>query len=235
MLADMRFHYFCIGFQCLAQSVHSHPLTRKNIYSPQPVDMLHQKTERLILVLTHGWQSVNSLTDNEIHARNIWLFSFNFAGIRVADVLKIKWSAISDNRLNYRMDKNSKLLSLKIPEKAFPILEQYSIDKQDDNDFIFPEMKMVNLKASKDVFRKINAGTTMLNKYLARVAEMAKIKTTITSHIARHSFGNISEDKIPIKMLQKLYRHSSITSTINYQANFMHIDTDDALESVINF
>jgi site-specific recombinase XerD len=96
-------------------------------------------------------------------------------------------------------------------------------------------MKMVNLKASKDVFRKINADTTMLNKYLARVAEKAKIKKKITMHIARHSFGNMSEDKIPIKMLQKLYRHSSITTTINYQANFMHKDADDALDSVINF
>jgi len=180
-------------------------------------------------------ESVNGLTENEIHARNIWLFSFYFAGIRVADVLKIKWSDISDNRLNYRMDKNSKLLSLKIPEKAFAILEQYSSNKQDDNDFIFPEMKMVNLKVSKDVFRKINAATTMLNKYLARVAEKAKIKKKITMHIARHSFGNISEDKISIKMLQKLYRHSSITTTINYQANFIHKDADDALDKVVNF
>jgi integrase len=133
------------------------------------------------------------------------------------------------------MNKNSKLLSLKIPEKAFPILEQYSINKLDDNDFVFPEMKMVNLKASKDVFRKINAATTMLNKYLERVAEKAKINKKVTMHIARHSFGTISEDKIPIKMLQKLYRHSSITTTINYQANFMHKDADEALENVINF
>lgn len=54
-------------------------------------------------------------------------------------------------------------------------------------------------------------------------------------HIARHSFGNISGDKIPIQMLQKLYRHSSITTTVNYQQNFMHKETDDALDAVINF
>ena len=54
-------------------------------------------------------------------------------------------------------------------------------------------------------------------------------------HIARHSFGNISGDKIPIQMLQKLYRHSSITTTVNYQSNFMHKETDDALEKVVNF
>lgn len=36
-------------------------------------------------------------------------------------------------------------------------------------------------------------------------------------------------------MLQKLYRHSSITTTIGYQANFIHKDTDEALNAVIGF
>ncbi|MBB5268928.1 hypothetical protein [Algibacter amylolyticus] len=54
-------------------------------------------------------------------------------------------------------------------------------------------------------------------------------------HIARHSFGNISGDRIPIQMLQKLYRHSSVTTTILYQSNFMQNETDAALEKVIDF
>ncbi|UJH90946.1 hypothetical protein LZ575_20010 [Antarcticibacterium sp. 1MA-6-2] len=36
-------------------------------------------------------------------------------------------------------------------------------------------------------------------------------------------------------MLQKLYRHSDLKTTLNYQANFIHRDADDALDSVINF
>lgn len=38
-----------------------------------------------------------------------------------------------------------------------------------------------------------------------------------------------------IQMLQKLYRHPSITTTVNYQSNFIHKDVDDALENVIGF
>ena len=34
-------------------------------------------------------------------------------------------------------------------------------------------------------------------------------------------------------MLQKLYRHSDITTTINYQQSFINKDTDDALALVI--
>lgn len=54
-------------------------------------------------------------------------------------------------------------------------------------------------------------------------------------HISRHTFGNISGDKIPIQMLQKLYRHTSITATIGYQSNFIHKDVDEALNAVIGF
>jgi hypothetical protein len=36
-------------------------------------------------------------------------------------------------------------------------------------------------------------------------------------------------------MLQKLYRHTDIETTIGYQSNFIHQDVDDALETVLNF
>ncbi len=182
-----------------------------------------------------SFESVKNLTRNEIHARNVWLFSFYFAGIRAADLLKIRWSDIYDGRLHYRMNKNSKLLSLKIPEKVFPILEFYISEKQNKDDFVFPEMKKADFKNAKDVYAKTKTATKKFNKYLIEVAKKAKVTKKVTMHITRHSFGHISEDKIPIKMLQKLYRHSSVTTTINYQSNFIHQDADDALDSVINF
>ena len=149
--------------------------------------------------------------------------------------MKIRWTDIYDARLHYRMNKNSKLLSLKIPDKIFPILEYYQDIKQNDDDFIFPEMKKANLQDAKDVYAKTKTANKKFNKYLISVAEQAEISKKVTMHIARHTFGNISEDKIPINMLQKLYRHSSITTTINYQSNFIHRDADNALDSVINF
>ncbi len=133
------------------------------------------------------------------------------------------------------MNKNSKLLSLKIPEKALSILDYYRNSKRSDEDFVFPELKKANLKDAKDVYAKTKTATKKFNKYLVEVAKKAKVKKKVTMHIARHSFGNLSEDKIPIKMLQKLYRHSDLKTTISYQANFIHKDADEALDSVINF
>src|SRR5680860_97846 len=178
-------------------------------------------------------EALDTLTAQETHVRNVWLFSFYLAGMRVGDVINIRWSDIYDGRLHYRMNKNAKLLSLKLPEKVISILGYYKADKKSDDDFIFPEMKKANLKSARDVLAKTKTATKKFNKYLSRLADKADIDKKLTMHIARHSFGNIAGEAIPLQMLQKLYRHSSITTTINYQANFMHQDTDDALDKVI--
>lgn len=168
------------------------------------------------------------------HARNVWLVSFYFAGMRISDVLKLKWSDFKDGRLYYQMNKNSKVLSLKTPDKAAAIIDTYKEDKQHNEDFIFPELKKANLEDDYDIRIKTKNGNRNINKYLKLIAGELKLNKPLTMHIARHTFGNISGDKIPVQMLQKLYRHSDISTTINYQKAFMFKDADDALDAVLN-
>ncbi len=59
----------------------------------------------------------------ENHSRYIFLLSFYFAGMRVSDVLRLKWSDFDNGRLYYQMGKNAKAGSLKVPEKAMRLLE----------------------------------------------------------------------------------------------------------------
>ncbi|MFS4493399.1 tyrosine-type recombinase/integrase [Maribacter sp. 2308TA10-17] len=180
-------------------------------------------------------ERISNLSSMELHSKNIWLFCFYLAGIRVGDVLKIKWSDIYDGRIHYRMNKNSKLLSLKLPKKLIPILSYYQYDRQHSSGLIFPELKKADLKNNQDIYTKTRTATKKFNKYLKKIAEKANIDKKITMHIARHSFGNIAGDKIPVQLLQKLYRHSSITTTMQYQSNFMTKETDEALDNVVGF
>lgn len=189
----------------------------------------------LNIIEVRAIEALENLTLSEVHTRNVWLFSFNFAGMRVTDVLLTKWSDIYDKRLHYRMNKNSKLLSLKIPDKVFKILDYYRKDKRYATDFVFPELKKANLDNARDVYNKRKTATKKFNDNLKSIAKKAKIDKKITMHIARHTFGNIAGDTIHPLMLQKLYRHSDLKTTLNYQANFIHKEADDALNSVVNF
>lgn len=167
------------------------------------------------------------------HARNLWLFSFYFAGMRVSDVLRMKWADFQNKRLYYAMGKNNKGDSLKVPDKAQRILEQYA-SQQDDTGLVFPELKgMDNLDDPFIAQRAIKVKLKPINENLAEVAKKAGITKKISMHISRHTFGNISGDTIPIQMLQKLYRHSTVTTTIGYQASFINKNADDALDAVI--
>ncbi|MDO7174017.1 tyrosine-type recombinase/integrase, partial [Mariniflexile sp. AS56] len=178
-------------------------------------------------------ETIKGLSKAQEYALVVWLISFYFAGIRVSDVLQLKWDDFVDNRLHYRMDKNSKLVSLKTPDKVVKILKK--LERHEDSIFIFKELEGVDLNDKKRLRTRIKTVTRNFNRRLELVADKAGIDKKISMHIARHSFGNISGDKIPIQMLQKLYRHSSVTTTILYQANFMQKDTDEALDRVIDF
>ncbi|SHJ02318.1 Site-specific recombinase XerD [Mesonia phycicola] len=180
-------------------------------------------------------ESSTDLTEAQQKAVDVWLISFYFAGIRVGDVLKLKWSDFYDNRLRYRMNKNSKLVTLKTPDKAISIFKKYRQNSPLNNDLIFDYLTGTDLNDTQKVSIRTQTVTRNLNRHLKKVAAKLGINKKMSMHIARHSFGNISGDKIPIQMLQKLYRHSSVTTTINYQANFIHKDADDALDTVINF
>jgi integrase/recombinase XerD len=169
------------------------------------------------------------------HARNIWLVSYYFAGMRVSDVLRLRWSDFREMRLHYTMGKNNKAGSLKAPEKALAILNKYLGDKENSDDLIFPDLKVLpDLNNEFEVKRIIAQTVNRCNKILARfVLPVAKVEAKVTMHIARHTFATLAGDKIPIQMLQKLYRHSDIKTTIGYQANFIYKDADDALDAVI--
>lgn len=182
-------------------------------------------------------EDVELLNANHNHARNLWLISFYFGGMRVSDVLRLKWSDFKDNRLHYTMGKNSKPGSLKSTDKVLLILAQYEDGKRNTDDFVFPELKKIeNLNDEFLVKRVISENASRIDKFLRKfVAPAAGITHTVTMHIARHSFGNIAGDNnIPLIMLQKIFRHSRITTTMAYMANFIHKDADDALDAVLN-
>lgn len=188
--------------------------------------------------LTH--EEVKKIEDLDLsnsrhdHARDIWLLSFYFAGMRISDVLRLKWSDFQDGRLIYIMGKNDKGDSLKIPDKAAKILDKQKLLKSQSNDLVFRDLDVVpDWDDTFDLNRHIASRTNSIDSSLKAIKEAAEITKPLSMHISRHTFGNISGEKISIKVLQKLYRHASPVTTAGYQSNFVHKEADEALDAVL--
>jgi integrase len=171
----------------------------------------------------------------DFHTRNLWLFSFYLAGMRGSDTLLTNVKDILDGRLFYTMGKNQKPGSLKIPEKAMRIVRYYMAQGINKNNLLFPLLNHVDDFSNKyDLQRKIKHTIKRMDQALERIRIATGIEKKLSMHISRHTFGNISGDQIPLRILQQMYRHSSATTTLIYQQNFMLKDVDDALEKVVN-
>jgi integrase/recombinase XerD len=174
-------------------------------------------------------------------ARNIWLTEFYFAGMRVTDCLLLKWVDFQNGRLYYQMSKNGEHGSVKIPDKAKVIIEQYRKscgDKVNNpHNLVFPLLQNINsLNDRYELRRKISYAVSRLNKAMGAIMEMIGSTKNGSQHKARHAFAQRAEEKeIHPKVLQKLYRHESILTTMAYQSNFSFGKADDAVDSVLNF
>lgn len=168
------------------------------------------------------------------HARNLWLFSFYFAGMRASDVFRLKWSDFVDDRLHYSMGKNNKGGSLKVPAKAIAILDKYRPFRESEDDFVFSDLKGQDLNDPFALQKSISFKVSRYDKFLRlHVAPAANIKKKLTMHIARHSFAQ-NATNIDVRVLQKLFRHSKLETTEGYMGEFIHDQADEALDAVLS-
>ena len=174
-------------------------------------------------------------------ARNIWLTEFYFAGMRITDCLLLKWTDLQDGRLYYQMSKNGEPGSVKVPCKALAIIEQYQNNFKNlitnKHNLIFPMLQeLPSLDDRYQLRRKIAQAVKRLNKAMEKIMVMIGSTKNASQHKARHSFAQRAEEKeIHPKVLQKLYRHESLLTTMGYQSNFSTKKADDAVDAVVGF
>jgi integrase/recombinase XerD len=167
------------------------------------------------------------------HVKNIFLFAFYNAGIRISDILLMKWDNIQNGRLIYNMYKTKKLHSLNLKEKPSAILDKY---RNSGDSYIFPFLSD-RFEYSDPLFlhNQIGAKTALINRYLKDIASKAEINKNITTHTARHSFADIArQKKINISDVSMSLGHSSIKITQAYLATLDEKAVDDTLDQMFN-
>ena len=167
--------------------------------------------------------------------RNIFIFACYAAGIRISDLLTLKWSNIKGEYVHLKMRKTGELIRFKLVKTAQAVLSLYDRDTNKPTDYIFPFLKNGDESTPEKVFNAISRNTALVNKYLKIVAEQAQIEhKNLSSHYARRSFTCLALKKgMSLEHTSKLLGHGGSRVTLQSYAKFAQPDLDDSM-SLLN-
>jgi integrase/recombinase XerD len=70
--------------------------------------------------------------------KDMFVFACYVGGIRISDILQIRWEQFDGVHLNFTTMKTTSQISIKVPTKGLEILKKYKTDEVEKSDFIFP-------------------------------------------------------------------------------------------------
>lgn len=164
-------------------------------------------------------------------ARDMFVFACYAGGIRVSDLLVLKWKDIVDGVVLINMQKTSGIQRVKLPQKALQILEAYKNENTNPDSFVFPFVtsdKDIDTPMKRHDY--VGKKTSLVNKELKAIAKKAEITKKITFHVSRHTFATVALRKgIRMEYVSKLLGHSDLKETQIY-AKIVNDELDKAME-----
>jgi len=177
--------------------------------------------------------SLNEGTRMALH-RDMFVFASYAGGLRVSDVLQLKWKNFDGTHLLLTIKKTSEQLQIKLPTKAMAIInknKELNTDP-DPNSYIFPILdNNLDLNDPENLDRVISGANAYINKNLKLIAEKAKVNKNISFHTSRHTWATralrlgVSIDKV-----SKLMGHAQIRETMVY-AKIVNSELDKAMDA----
>lgn len=152
------------------------------------------------------------------HHGNMYVFAAYAGGLRISDILKLKWYNFDNERINIKVQKTGNTLSVMLPNKALEIMRYYIRYKTKVSDFIFPILKNdADYSDPVVLHRAISSATALCNEDLKEIAFQAKIKKPLSFHTSRHTFATRALRKgMRIEYVSKIMGHTDITETQIY-------------------
>ena len=128
-------------------------------------------------------------------------------GLRISDVLRLKWSDLMKEDLVIKEKKTKKLRTIKINSTVHSVLSKFNLNGEDD--FIFKSQK-------GSVF-----SIQQINRVLKEIFRTESKHLNISSHSLRKSFGrrvyeNNNESEKSLVYLSELFNHTSLSITRKY-------------------
>lgn len=162
--------------------------------------------------------------------QDMFVFACYAGGIRISDLLKLKWENFDGSHIQIFIQKTKNHLSINLPNKAKEIIAKYK-PKGKVEGYIFPVLKNEDNHSDPQLLlKKVTSATAYANKNLKSLAKSAKITKTVTFHSSRHTFATRAlAKKMPVTHVSKIMGHSNLQVTMGY-AKIVNKDLDDAME-----
>ena len=158
------------------------------------------------------------------HVRNYFLFAYYAAGMRISDVIGLKWMNIQDDHINYQMRKTKHWQVVRLLPQAKRILDLYKTANVQKDEYVFPihstyrpRLKGIEKQLIQDVeYNGYKVKGNTINKCLKKIIKKAGIDKNVSFHTARHSFATYAMKGNNVYMVSRLLGHTNIAVTSRY-------------------
>lgn len=166
------------------------------------------------------------------NSRNFFVFSFYTRGMNFADMMKLEWKQIDDDKIYYTRSKTKGTFIIKTVSPVQDILNFYK-EQNRDTKYVLPILLHENLTPSQVANRKHK----VLQRYNLQLKEIAKIcgiNKPLSSYVARHSFANCLKQKgIATDIISESLGHQNMAVTQAYLKELDDSILDEAVETLL--
>ena len=159
----------------------------------------------------------NLINKKQSNVLDMFLFALYACGMRVSDVLTLRWSDIDfEKKKLYKIQVKTRGRNIiPLTDKAIEILEKW---KGRHKVFVFGLLPDdFNLKDEDRLRTRRNSITSTINKRLKSISKNAQLDKKVTFHMARHSWAVAAlEQGMQMSMISSLLGHTSTAITEVY-------------------
>lgn len=123
--------------------------------------------------------------------RDLFLFSYYAGGLRLSEILPLKWDNIDGTNIHFYSSKSKNQTRVSLSSQAMSILTKYNQNSKKDV-FIFPVLAgWINDLSPQDINRTISLVARFINTNLSKIAIMAGVDQKVSYLQSRHNLQPI--------------------------------------------
>jgi len=158
---------------------------------------------------------------------NHWRYAFTImclTGLRISDVLALKWEHIQDGAISFTAKKTNKTGYIPLSPRLKSLVASFGTN----SGYVVP----FYTELAHDLNKK-SSGTTLSNKYLKSLSSKLGIKGKISNHLGRKSFSAFAQEAgCDTGLIADLLQHSPKGLTKAYSGRYLDETIKEAFEKV---